>query len=107
VLESNARLAERMRQACADLQDHPRVAEVRQCGMILAIEIVRDKRGRAHYPWQERRGLAACRYALERGVLLRPLGDVVYFMPPYVITLDEIDLMVAAARAGIEHATRS
>jgi adenosylmethionine-8-amino-7-oxononanoate aminotransferase len=106
VLENNARLAERMRQACADLQDHPRVAEVRQCGMILAIEMVSDRRGRVPYPWQERRGLAACRHALERGVLLRPLGDVVYFMPPYVITPDEIDLMVIAARAGIEHATR-
>jgi adenosylmethionine-8-amino-7-oxononanoate aminotransferase len=38
-------------------------------------------------------------------VLLRPVGNVVYFMPPYVITPDEIDLMVEVAREGIEKAT--
>jgi adenosylmethionine-8-amino-7-oxononanoate aminotransferase len=38
-------------------------------------------------------------------VLLRPIGNVVYFMPPYVITADEIDLMVSVAAEGIEKAT--
>jgi adenosylmethionine-8-amino-7-oxononanoate aminotransferase len=38
-------------------------------------------------------------------MLLRPLGNVVYFMPPYVITPDEIDRMVAVARASILAAT--
>jgi len=45
------------------------------------------------------------RHALTRGVLLRPIGDVVYFMPPYVVTPEEIDLMVEVAREGIEQAT--
>jgi adenosylmethionine-8-amino-7-oxononanoate aminotransferase len=45
------------------------------------------------------------RHALARGVLLRPIGNVVYFMPPYVITPGEIDLMVEVAREGIERAT--
>ena len=43
--------------------------------------------------------------ALERGVLLRPIGNVVYFMPPYVIAEDEIRLMVDVAREGIDLAT--
>ena len=55
--------------------------------------------------WQERRGLRVYRHALERGVLLRPVGNVVYFMPPYVITPEEIELMVDVAREGIELAT--
>src|SRR5207302_1085018 len=76
------------------LADHPHVAEVRQRGMILAIELAADKASRAPYPWQERRGLRVYRHALTRGVLLRPIGNVVYFMPPYVITPAEIDLMV-------------
>jgi adenosylmethionine-8-amino-7-oxononanoate aminotransferase len=63
---------------------------------------VKDKQTRAPYPWQERRGLKIYRHALSRGVLLRPVGNVVYFMPPYVITPEEIDLMVAVAREGIE-----
>jgi adenosylmethionine---8-amino-7-oxononanoate aminotransferase len=73
--------------------------------MITAVELVKDKRTREPYPWQERRGLVIYRHALERGVLLRPVGNVVYFMPPYVVTPDEIDLMVSVAREGIEKAT--
>ena len=88
-----------------ELEDHPHVAEVRQRGMIVAIELVKDKARREAYPWQERRGLTIYRHATQRGVLLRPVGNVVYFMPPYVITPDEIDLMVSVAREGIELAT--
>ncbi len=106
VLERNREKSRRIRELCADLEDHPHVAEVRQTGMITAIELVRDKASRTPYPWQERRGLRVYRHGLERGVLLRPLGNVVYFMPPYVIEDDEIDLMVQVAKEGIEMATR-
>jgi adenosylmethionine-8-amino-7-oxononanoate aminotransferase len=105
VLERNRALAARMGELARQLQGHPHVAEVRQCGMIVAIEMVRDKARREPYPWQERRGLKVYRHGLERGVLLRPIGDVIYFMPPYVITPDEIELMVNVAREGIELAT--
>jgi adenosylmethionine-8-amino-7-oxononanoate aminotransferase len=105
VLERNRALAAHMSAGAAPLADHPHVAEVRQCGMILAIEMVRDKATRAPYPWQERRGLRVYRHGLERGVLLRPLGNVLYFMPPYVITTVEIDLMVKVATEAIERAT--
>jgi adenosylmethionine-8-amino-7-oxononanoate aminotransferase len=88
-----------------DLSDHPHVAEVRQHGMIVAIEMVRDKRSRTPYDWRERRGLRVYEHGLERGVLLRPIGNVVYFMPPYVIAEDEIRLMVEVAREGIDIAT--
>jgi len=81
------------------------VAEVRQRGMIVAIELAANKVSREPYPWQERRGLSIYRHALSRGVLLRPIDNVVYFMPPYVITPEEIDLMVEVAREGIERAT--
>ena len=72
---------------------------------IVAIELTADKASREPYPWQERRGLRIHRHALSRGVLLRPIDNVVYFMPPYVITPEEIDLMVEVAREGIERAT--
>ena len=104
-LERNRTLAAHMGARARELEDHPHVAEVRQRGMIVAIEMVLDKPGRTPYPWQERRGLAVYRHALERGVLLRPVGNVVYFMPPYVITPEEIDLMVDVAREGIGLAT--
>jgi adenosylmethionine-8-amino-7-oxononanoate aminotransferase len=104
-LQRNQRLAAHMGARARELADHPHVAEVRQRGMIVAIEMVRDKASREPYPWQERRGLIIYRHALGRGVLLRPVGNVVYFMPPYVITPDEIDLMVQVAREGIGLAT--
>ncbi len=102
----NRTLADRMGEAAAPLEDHPHVAEVRQTGMILAIEMVSDKSSRTPYPWQQRRGLRVYRHALERGVLLRPLGNVIYFMPPYVITPQEIRLLAEVAAEGIDLATR-
>jgi adenosylmethionine-8-amino-7-oxononanoate aminotransferase len=104
-LERNRALAHHMGARAAELADHPHVAEIRQRGMILAIELAADKASRTPYPWQERRGLIIYRHALTRGVLLRPIGNVVYFMPPYVVTAQEIDLMVEVAREGIERAT--
>jgi adenosylmethionine-8-amino-7-oxononanoate aminotransferase len=104
-LEHNRALAAHMGARARELEDHPHVAEVRQRGMIVALELVADKAARTPYPWQERRGLTVYRHALTRGVLLRPIGNVVYFMPPYLITPEQIDLMVEVAREGIERAT--
>ncbi|KAI1692621.1 aminotransferase class-III domain-containing protein [Ditylenchus destructor] len=59
------------------------------------------------YPWQERRGLKVFEHALERGALLRPLGSVVYFLPPYVITPEQIDFLAEVASEGIDIATHS
>ncbi len=105
VIERNHRRSQLMGGLARDLSDHPHVAEVRQHGMIVAIEMVRDKRTREPFDWRERRGLAVYTHGLKRGVLLRPIGNVVYFMPPYVIAEDEIRLMVEVAREGIDLAT--
>jgi adenosylmethionine-8-amino-7-oxononanoate aminotransferase len=105
VVERNKTLAVHMARACARFMDHPHIAEVRQTGMILALEIVSDKTSRRAYPWQERRGQRVYRHALNNGALLRPLGDVVYLMPPYVITEDEIDMLADVAWDGINAAT--
>ncbi len=106
VIEANKALAARMASATAHLADHPHVAEVRQTGMALAIEMVQDKPTRAAYPWQERRGLKVYEHALQRGALLRPLGSVVYFLPPYCITEEQIDFLATVASEGIDIATR-
>lgn len=106
VLESNLQLAKQMYAVVAELEDHPHVGEIRQTGMILAIEMVKDKAKREPWPWQERRGQTVYKYALEQGVLLRPNGNVVYFMPPYVITTDEIKLLGRVAIEGIERASK-
>jgi adenosylmethionine-8-amino-7-oxononanoate aminotransferase len=93
-----------MTAATQHFREHPHVADVRQHGMILAIELVKDKVKRIPYPWQERRGLRIYQYGLAHGALLRPLGNVVYFMPPYVITTEQIDRLADITWNAIGHA---
>jgi len=106
VLKTNRELAEAMTTAAEELRDHPHVAEVRQTGMILAIEMVKDKLGKTPYSWRERRGLKVYQHGLQNELLLRPLGNVVYWMPPYVIDADQIRTMGEVTRAGIHLATK-
>lgn len=105
VIERNRALSQHLHSRTQPLNDHPHVAEVRQHGMICAIELVKNKITREPYDWQERRGLRIYQHGMEHGVLLRPIGNVVYFMPPYVITTAEIDRMIDTAIRGIERAT--
>jgi len=67
VIANNKQLAMAMAKAAARFKEHPHVAEVRQTGMILAIEMVKNKQTREPYPWQERRGLKVHQYALSKG----------------------------------------
>ena len=106
VIENNRKLAQVMAEATQSLREHPHVGEVRQQGMILAIEIFKDKIKKEPYSWQERRGLRIYEYALKKGALLRPLGNVIYFMPPYVITPEQIWQLAEIAKEGINRATQ-
>ena len=99
ILERNRATASKMRALVAPLADHPAVAEVRQTGMIVAVEL-------GGFPWQERRGLRGYRHALSRGVLLRPIGDVFYWMPPYVIDDDALALLAAVTAEAVDVAAR-
>jgi adenosylmethionine-8-amino-7-oxononanoate aminotransferase len=88
--------------ASSGLLDLPMVGEYRQVGMIGAIELVADKKTKKPFPWQQRTGYQIYRKALELGLLLRPLGDVLYFMPPYVISPKEIEFMVDKSIEAME-----
>jgi len=103
-INANRGLANAMAEATRHFCEHPNIAEVRQRGMILAVEMIKDKSKRIPYPWQERRGIKVYRYGLDHGVLLRPLGNVVYFMPPYIITREQIDMITSVAWNGIQQA---
>ncbi len=105
VIEANRTLSAEMSAATAHLKDHPHVAEVRQHGMTLAVEMVKDKTGRVAYDWRERRGLRIYQHALSRGALLRPLGNVSYLMPPYVITPEQIRFLAEVMSEGIDIAS--
>ncbi len=92
-----ARLAEHL----ARLADHPHVGDIRQCGLIAGIELVSDRTTRGAFPWEEKRGTRVCQHALQNGVWLRPLGNVVVIMPPLSITIPELDRICLAVEHGI------
>ena len=100
-LNKNQALQLAMATALAPLSEHPNVAEVRQTGMIIAVELVADKASRTAFDWRERRGLRVYQHGLTRGALLRPLGNVVYLMPPYCITTEEIQHLANVITEGI------
>ncbi|MEO1958566.1 MAG: adenosylmethionine--8-amino-7-oxononanoate transaminase [Nautiliaceae bacterium] len=95
VLENNKLISSYIWEKMQKFKDLPNVKEIRQTGMISAVEMI-------DYPWEKRMGLRVYEWGLENGVLLRPLGNVIYFMPPYVINKEEIDKMVDVAFSGIK-----
>jgi adenosylmethionine-8-amino-7-oxononanoate aminotransferase len=70
------------------------VGDVRALGMCAAIELVADKSTKKQLPPQARVSHTLSRKAVEKGLLIRPLGDIIYFMPPLNITSEEIDFMI-------------
>jgi adenosylmethionine-8-amino-7-oxononanoate aminotransferase len=83
----------------------PHVGNVRQRGLIAAVELVRDVKTKEPYPWEEKRGLRVCDHARSEGVWLRPLGNVIVIMPPLAISVEQIDQIAAAVEGGIRKAT--
>lgn len=83
------------------------VGDVRQCGLIAAIELVRDKATKEPYPWEERVGIKVCLEARKRGLLLRPLGHILIIMPPLIVTTGELDRMLGVLYESIQIVTGS
>ena len=95
ILGENEKKRVYIKEKLEKFSDLSNVKEIRQQGMIAAVEL-------KGYDPQERIGLRIYEYALSQGVLLRPLGHVIYFMPPYTITYEEIDKMIKVAYDGIK-----
>ena len=105
VLARNRATASRMAELAAPLADLPHVADVRQAGMMLAFELTKDGDKRTPFDPALRVGLRAYRAALERGMVLRPLGDTLYWMPPYCIDDEQLQLLAQVTRDAIIEAT--
>ncbi len=104
IIARNQRTAAHMTQLAAQIGEHSAVADVRQAGMIVAFELTQGGDKRTPFPAAARVGLQAYRAALARGVVLRPLGDVLYWMPPYCVDDAQLALLADTTRHAIAEA---
>ncbi len=95
IINKNQEKIEFINQELQKFKSLPNVKEVRQTGMIAAVEL-------QGYKSEDRIGLEVYKYGLENGVLLRPLAHIVYFMPPYIISKEEIKKMIDTAYDAIK-----
>jgi adenosylmethionine---8-amino-7-oxononanoate aminotransferase len=79
----------------------PNVGDIRQVGLIVGIELVRDWRSRKPFDMRERIGIRVCEAMARRGVLTRPIGNVIVLMPPYCTTAAQVKRMVHATEEAI------
>jgi adenosylmethionine-8-amino-7-oxononanoate aminotransferase len=97
---------ERMANHLCRLAEHPHVGVTRQRGSIGALELTCNKSSGMPYPAAERRAWRVCRETLARGVWLRPLGEVLYVMPPLAISIEEIDFLMETLIEAIDLVTK-
>ena len=105
VLERVCARSEQLRRRLAELAQLPAVGEVRQRGLMVGVELVRDRASREPFDPADRTGQLVCTAVRKRGVILRPLGDTVVVMPPLSVSPSEIDQLVSALGESIAEVT--
>ncbi|MFT5206795.1 MAG: adenosylmethionine-8-amino-7-oxononanoate aminotransferase [Candidatus Omnitrophota bacterium] len=87
--------------------DMPHVADIRQCGFMVGIELTQNKLSRKPYTLEQKMGATVCERARKYGVLIRPLGNTIVLMPPFSFSLKQIHELVEVTRLSIQEVTQS
>ncbi|BDI29528.1 adenosylmethionine-8-amino-7-oxononanoate aminotransferase [Capsulimonas corticalis] len=95
-----------IRQILSEIESLPHVGGIRQCGLMAGIEIVRDKSRHELYPFEDAIGVRICRRALAMGLITRPLGHVITFVPPLASSPGELTEMLGILREAIAWETQ-
>ena len=85
-----AKLEQTLSEQLSGLWKLPSVGDVRQVGMVVGVELVRDWRTREPHDLRDRVGIRVCEVMARRGVLTRPIGNVVVLMPPFCTTAAQV-----------------
>ncbi|KAB7705368.1 adenosylmethionine--8-amino-7-oxononanoate transaminase [Bacillus aerolatus] len=101
LVEQAARKAEYVQTLLAELNELPHIGEIRQLGLMCGIEIVKDKETGEFFSLEERAAYRATLRMRELGMLTRPLGDVVVFMPPLAASYEELTKMSQIMKQAI------
>ncbi len=99
VRENGAYLHEKLQNA---LGNHRNVGEIRHIGLINAIELVEDPKTKKPFDSKKRIGWHIFRQAMQKGLVLRPMGDVIYFNPPLNIERNDLDKAVTLCKEAVE-----
>jgi adenosylmethionine-8-amino-7-oxononanoate aminotransferase len=94
-VRARRRLEQTLREELRALWRHPNVGDVRQVGLTVGVELVRDWRTREPFDLRERAGIRVCEAMARRGVLTRPIGNVIVLMPPYCTTDEQVRRMIS------------
>jgi adenosylmethionine-8-amino-7-oxononanoate transaminase len=101
-LKARLKLEAELRAVSRALWRLPNVGDIRQVGLIMGIELVRDWRNRKPFELREQAGIRVCEAMARRGVLTRPIGNAVVIMPPYCTTANQVQKMMAALYESIQ-----
>ena len=105
-VRARARLQQQLHAELQSLWTLPNVGDIRQVGLVAGIELVKDWRTRQPFDLREQAGIRVCEAMARRGVLTRPVGNVIVLMPPYCTTRAQLQRMVASLAAGIREFSR-
>jgi adenosylmethionine-8-amino-7-oxononanoate aminotransferase len=100
-IQARINLEKVLRVELQSLWSLPNVGDIRQIGLIAGIELVKNWRTRASFHLRERAGVRVCEVMAKRGVLTRPIGNVIVLMPPYCTTRAQLQKMISALREAV------
>ena len=92
-----------MKDELEELKLLPAVGSIRQAGLMIGVELVKDKAANVLFPAHRRMGARVCKGLLSEGIWLRPLGDVIVLMPPPVAEDSDLRRMVRSLKKIILH----
>jgi len=95
-----------LRDELKKIKSLPHVGDVRQLGLMVGIELVQGKRTKEPYDFKTRIGQLVATEARERGLLMRPIGNIIILMPPVTATIGELKMVVEVTRLAIKAVTQ-
>ncbi len=101
-ITARARIARTLREEMRSVWDRPQVGDIRQAGLVVGVELVKDRQTRKPFDLRDKAGIRVCEAMAKRGVLTRPIGNVICLMPPYCTTVAQIRTMAGALRNSVE-----
>jgi adenosylmethionine-8-amino-7-oxononanoate aminotransferase len=105
-VHQRAQLQKNLHDELQSLWSLPNVGDIRQVGLVAGIELVKNWRTREPFALRERAGIRVCEAMAKRGVLTRPIGNVIALLPPYCTTPAQLRQMVSALHNSIQEILR-